>query len=553
VLSNDKDVANHFNKYFTSIADKLESSMPLASEDPLKHVESQCNSFVCLPTTASEVLSVINSFKNKGSDLKSVPTLAFKVVAEIVSPVVADLINLSFNRGTFPNNLKVARVIPVFKAGSRDSANNYRPISTLHVLNKIFEKVMYVRLDEYIRKYSVLSVNQFGFKRGSSTVDAVLRFSDEVYNVFNSKSYLLAVMLDFSKAFDTVNHLILLGKLQKIGVRGAANDWFRSYLTNRKQFVCINGVNSELRSVTSGVPQGSILGPLLFLLYINDMSRVSRELQFVHFADDTTVFLEGSNLSELFDVMNRELDKIDKWLSCNRLSINLSKTSYMIFSNRDKNVNKTLLVRDVNISETDVTKFLGILIDNRLSFNYHIKNVCNKVSKSCGILRKLSSMIPPTVLRTLYSTLVLPHLQYGLPVWGASCRTGLARLGRLQDRVVRLFCPPAPNNLVYRNNRLLPFEDLYKSSVAIKFYQYYKQDFGNYFQNKIISSECSHSYHTRFSNNNMLNYPVVTVSKMFSSFFFRGVSIWNQIPSHIRNEPSLVSFKFRLKRFCLNA
>jgi hypothetical protein len=259
------------------------------------------------------------------------------------------LFNESVLAGLFPNCLKLARVIPIFKSGDTEQASNYRPISTLPVISKLFEKLMYRRFDSFLSKYKILTPCQFGFRSGRSTADAVLEFCDTIYNTVNLGGSVLSVFLDFSKAFDTVNHQILLSKLDHYGVRGLAHDWFRSYLSNRSQYVEVNCIRSEPTFMSHGVPQGSTLGPLLFLLYVNDMNNSSNVLQFVHFADDTTVSLPCESVGLGAGIMNSELSRVDAWLATNRLSLNIKKSSYMLFSATNLVPPFDIRVRDVLI------------------------------------------------------------------------------------------------------------------------------------------------------------------------------------------------------------
>jgi hypothetical protein len=541
---NPEDTSKIFNDYFSSVATDLENQIPVNNVDPLQYMTPHCQSFVCLPTDSHEVNGLILSFKNKNSDLGSIPSFIYKRIADVLAPVVADLINCSFTTGVFPDFLKIARVIPIYKSGTKTSASNYRPISTLHFLSKVFEKAMHIRLDNYFSRFDIISPKQFGFRKKSSTSDAILQFSDEIYNVLNNKKYLISVMLDFQKAFDTVNHSILLRKLCALGIRGIILDWFQSYLSNRKQFVCIENIHSDVRTVCTGVPQGSILGPLLFIVYINDMSVCCPGLNLVHFADDTTVFSSGSDLDALYELMNRELIEVDRWLCCNKLSLNIAKTQCMIVSNRNKLNNNSIVIRRLPVSMVNQTKFLGIFIDDRLSFKLHVQSVTNKISKSCGILKKLSHFIEPYILKKLYFSLVYPHLLYGVVVWGGSCRTGLAKLQRLQDKSVRLWCVGPLN---YHANKLLTVNDIYVLSVLNKFYQYYCLGESSFFFNKILVDQINHEHATRFKTNNNLNFPRVNTYSFKSCFYYRGITEWNKLPNEIRGMKSLNAFKNTVK------
>ena len=254
------------------------------------------------------------SFSNKGCNKASIPNSLYKSIADSLSNSIASLVNESLLCGEFPDILKRARVVPIFKKGTATLCSNYRPISTLHFVSKVFEKVVKTRVSSYVNKYDLISVNQFEFQKSKSTIDAVLRFTNSLYESYNNKSNTIAIYLDFQKAFDSIDHGILLRKLYKLGIRGTCHSWFKSYLSNREQFVSVGGSESALLSIRSGVPQGSVLGPLLFILFINDMSACAPSLQFTHFADDTTVSYTNTDIGGVVDVANEGLRCIDVWL-----------------------------------------------------------------------------------------------------------------------------------------------------------------------------------------------------------------------------------------------
>ena len=325
-------IANIFSSYFSSLAQSLNANIPASMDDPLEYLDSpQLNSFVISHVTEDEVCSVLSKMKNKNCNLYDIPTYIVKKLAPLVSPLIADIFNMSVVSGSFPSCLKFSTIVPIFKKGDSKLKENYRPISTISVFCKLIEKLMANRMIDYLDKYNIVYDNQFGFRRGFSTSDAVLRFADECSEALNCRKYLFAVLLDFSKAFDTVSHSILLRKLEYYGYRGNVLNWFRSYLQNRQSRVRIDNSFSPYMVYSMGVPQGSILGPILFILYINDLHRTTDNLDFIHYADDTSVILSGNDLNTTTAVLNNSLNLIDKWLISNRLSLNISKTSYTCY------------------------------------------------------------------------------------------------------------------------------------------------------------------------------------------------------------------------------
>ena len=248
-----------------------------------------------------------------------------KTVAPHIAAPFAHICNISFETGIFPTGMKLAKVTPIYKNDAHDEFSNYRPISLLPNFSKILEKLMFNRLTDFVNRCEILYEQQYGFRQNFSTDLALIELSDKIAEAMDNKKHMMGIFIDLSKAFDTLNHSILLQKLSNYGIRGVANDWFKNYLTNREQYVIYNNILSSKCTITTGVPQGSILGPLLFLLYINDISNSSAILKFVLFADDTNIFYSCENFEILCSTVNRELREVIQWFKSNRLLVNLKK------------------------------------------------------------------------------------------------------------------------------------------------------------------------------------------------------------------------------------
>ena len=259
-----------------------------------------------------------------------------KYVKESLIQPLLHICNMSLSNGVFPDVLKIARVVPIHKNGQTGDFNNYRPISVLPFFSKLLEKLVYNRMLKFIDDFNIIHDNQFGFRRNRSTYMALNVLLDKFHESVTSKEYMIGLFMDLSRAFDTISHDILLNKLYKYGIRGLSYDWIKSYLSNRKQYVNYKNSSSDTLNVNIGIPQGSILGPLLFILYINDLHNVSDKLTLLQFADDSSFFVSGRSLPELFNVLQNEIVKIREWLNNNKLSLNISKTNYMIMTNQKK-------------------------------------------------------------------------------------------------------------------------------------------------------------------------------------------------------------------------
>ena len=376
-----KEIADRFNNFFVNVGSTLAKAIPPVSKSPTEYIkENMMNCFYIRPVTEIEIVNIISDFKDSAAGWDELKPSVIRGIKEFIKMPLRHICNLSFNTGVFPWELKVANVVPIFKSGDDMLFSNYRPVSVLPVFSKVIERLMYNRLIGFINDNDLLYEYQFGFQKGKSTYMALVILLDKISEALENGECVVGVFLDFSKAFDTVDHDILLMKMKSYGIIDTAYDWFKSYLCDRVQYVTYNAMQSNRSAITCGVPQGSILGPLLFLLYINDLSSVLKSCFSVLVADDTDVFIKGKNLQELCNRLNDELTNIQNWLSCNKLSLNVLKTHYIIFTPRNKIVDSI----DIKINNTAIervynTKFLGVHIDSQLSWKKQIDYTCKKI------------------------------------------------------------------------------------------------------------------------------------------------------------------------------
>ena len=421
---------------------------------------------------------------------------------------------------------------------------NYRPISILPCFSKIFERLVFDRLINFLFHHEIVYNAQFGFLLKRSTAHAVTHLSDLITQAFERKELAHCTFLDLSKAFDTLDHSILLRKLDHYGIRGVPLNWFKNYLNNRQQFVHYSKTDSNCSVINCGVPQGSILGPLLFVIYMNDISFVKSILVPILYADDTTLFHSHRSPSKAINVCN-EIDKYKSWFNVNKLSLNIKKTTTVLFS-PTHNINFDH--DESNLSPS--SKFLGVSIDNKLTWQSHIDLVSLKISKGIGILNRLKSFIPVRILVMLYNTLILPYLTYCNIVWGSAYSSRLKRLFILQKRAIRTvtksgYCDHTKP--LFLRLRTLNIFDLHHYQLAIFMYQYTHNVLPDVFSNMF-----SHfSSRTRNAKNYQLPQMRLTLSQ--HSVRFAGAKVWNNIPSDIRESPNIQLFKSRFKDYLLQS
>ena len=439
---------------------------------------------------------------------------------------------------------------------------------------------MHKRLYEFLEFHNILFENQFGFRKKNSTIFALMEITERIKETIDNGKFGCGIFIDLKKAFDTANHKILLTKLEHYGVRGQLLKWFESYLTDRKQYVFYNGVSSDVKNISCGVPQGSVLGPLLFLLYINDLPNVSEKLKFFLFADDTNIYYESEDLQSMEKIVNEELKQLTLWLNVNRLALNISKTNFLIFHvyNKPLQYNVTLIMNKKAIMQKEHIKYLGVIIDCHLNWKQHILNISKKISRSIGIMYRLKEFMNTKMLLKIYYSLIYSHIVYGIQVWGSACDTELNKILTVQKKAVRLLTkndhyplipgPLVSTNPLFKDLQILKVHDVFKLHVAKFIFSCLSFITPSIFFNWFILNHTLHNYNT-VSNINVImkNYFEIDHVVETNTLHVRGSRLvnygakllkvagpilWNSLPSDIRNSLSINSFKYSVKKYLID-
>ena len=382
---------------------------------------------------------------------------------------------------------------------------------------------------------------------------ALLILLEKITDALDNSEFAVCILIDFRKAFDTVDNNILLDKLYHYGIRGNALRWFNCYLTNRYQYVNYNNTSSDMKQITCGVPQGSILGPLLFLLYINDIASVSSALFSILFADDTTLFCRAKSLHELSTVINNELSNVMIWLNANRLSLNIDKTNFMIFRPKGKNeICPSININGSIIKEVDNAKFLGIIIDNKLNWLEHIKCISRKIAKGTGIIIKARKSFETETLLNLYNALIFPPISYCIHVWGTTASIHLQRLYVLQKKNIRIICgvrPRTHTEPLYKALDILNIDQVRDYSIALFMYKLMNHMLPSMFENMFIKTSDVHNYSTRQAD--MLYVQYASTKRPQRTIKHHGTKSWNSLCNSIPADCAISTYKQKLKAFLL--
>ena len=545
------DICNGLNEDFVNAGLNVQSSIKrdMTTNFTAKNKHKKApSSMKFRNVTEGHICKIVAKMKPKTSyGYDDISNVLLKNLISVIKSPLCILINKSLSSGTFPDLIIIAKVIPLHKGGELNISDNYRPISLLPVLSKVIEKIVYEQVVWHLDANSILFPKQFGFRRGHCTVDAVSALVGEILNSFEKNMMVLSVFIDLRKAFDSISHDLIIKKLEELGIRGTERAWFEDYLRNRKQFVMIDDTRSNQKIlVLVCVPQGSLLGVLLFQLFINSVNTALRFSSCILYADDTTIYVIGRNLHFLRTKMNANLNSLSVWLSQNNLKLNVKKTRGLLFHKDGLNPDPGLMVNGEPVIMTTEFQFLGILLDNQLSFLPHYKNLYSKLNSSCFIVRSLVRVLPTMCLRTLYFGFFNSHLSYGLTIWWPMLSNALQdKLIKIQKRIVR-----GINKSHFRDHCMPLFKKCHILTIAdqVKIENckiMYKLDRGLLpvpMQNLYKVSPCN--YNTRCTP---VLVPLFTSTKANRSFLCKPITEWGNLPNEVKNKASLKLFVKTLK------
>ena len=549
---NPQIITDKFNEYYANIATKVVQELPPTDANFLQYLPARDPvEILWEPCTTHEVKRIVKKCNDVKPGPDGIPMHIFKKNIEILAPVLSNVCNKSLQQGVFPEIHKKGVIIPIYKNKDKYEISNYRPICLLNAISKILEKLVANRIMAHLERNNLLSNSQYAYRKGMGTDLATTKFVSDVIHNFDRNQYSLSVFLDLTKAFDCVNHRILATKLKYFGINNLAYKWLVDYLHNRKQYVKYNGVVSKDSNINIGVPRGSILGPILFLIYIDDLNRAGHAGDLILFADDGNYYESSEDYFRLINSVDHNLSLITQWFLANQLSINIIKSEAMLFSR--KLIYFPLPPVTLNGSPIPYNftyKFLGLHLDFKLKWKNHLHHIGAKLSSVCGILYRTRNMITKDIAKTIYYSIAYSYLNYCNIVWSSCHPSHLQSLINIQKKLIRLvmkrnrWSPSAP---LFRELKALTLLDINKVNTLVFVYKSL---------NNVIRSPIDFQYRIineyNLRNNQSLVIPLHHTKQTELFVHVRGSRLWNEIPIELRLKPNVNSFKFNLKKYYLD-
>lgn len=507
--------------------------------------------------TAFEVKKIIDKLDvHKSTGLDGIGPNILRYCGDYITPAVAFIINKSIENGIFPDSLKEAFVIPIFKNGNKEDPNNYRPISILPTISKIFERHIATQIQSFFKDTNIIHETQSGFRQYHSCHTALTHLIDTWLKDVDSGKYVGAVFLDLRKAFDLVDHTILLHKLKLYHFSENTILLFKSYLSNRTQLIKVGNIKSNTMYVTSGVPQGSILGPLLFLLYINDISFTTSTGNIDLYADDSTLYESDNDIINVQNKLQDNLNVIKSWCLLNNMSIHPLKTKCMIICTKQKLKHCKelhLTIDGSTIENVTVQKILGVYVDNTLSWNVQINKVCSKVNSKLALLRRIYYFLTDDMKKLFYNAYIMSIFDYCCTIWGKGNKRYINKISKMQGRVAKVILnkPPRTSTTdLLKELHWLSFSDRCNYHTAVLIYKA-KNNLAPKYISNLLTFSSNEKYSLRSATHNDIVTPKHRTNYLKNSFNYTGAHVWNTIPTYIRSLVSINAFKCNYKKYLL--
>ena len=546
-------ISNKFNDYFANVATAVANDLgpsDASFEDylPPRHA----NDIPWELTNFNEIRQIVNKLRDVKAGPDGIPMAVIKKNIDVLGPVLCSIFNKSLTSGIFPKIHKKGIIVPIYKNKDAFDVSNYRPISLLNAVSKILEKIVAKRIISHLESNDLLSNSQFAYRKARGTDLATAKFVGDVLRNFDNNNYTCSIFLDLTKAFDCVCHNILATKLNHLGINDTAHKWLTDYLSDRIQCVKFDGCISNEKIVSIGVLQGSILGPILFLIYINDIQRAGQTGELLLFADDGNYYENSEDYSELINSVNNNLKYLIKWFVANRLAVNIIKTEAMLFSRKILYFPlQPIMLNETPISFNFTFKFLGLHLDFKLNWKFHIKFLCSKLSSVCGVLFRIRNKITQSIAKILYYSIVYPHINYCNIVWGSCYPSATQKLFIIQKKIVRLITYSnrwTPSSPLFSQLKVIKLPDIIKLNTALFVYKSINSLIPSPIQFQIRVVE---GYNLRIQNTIEIRIFHSRQTELF--IHVRGAKLWNEIPYEIRNTASIFSFKKCLNNMYLTS
>nr|CAI5833762.1 unnamed protein product [Callosobruchus analis] len=552
--NSEDSIQSTLNKFFVDSINNIVSSIP-QSNSILENME------VCKSTgnlsyfpiiTLNRLRKTIMQLNSKATGDELLTVRLIKELFDTIGYPLLNIINTSLQNGILPPELKKSTVVPVPKTRNPGKYEDLRPINLMPVVEKILEILVHGELVDHLVKNEILYEGQSGFRQDHSCETACQLVCAKWKKEIDEGKIIVSVFVDLKRAFETIDRKRLLEKCEKYGLKGVVLKWLNDYLSNRWQRVKIENVYSECLKVEHGVPQGSVLGPLLFLIYINDIQHFLKESFISLFADDTLISVSGSNIKHVVEIVNREMIHLSEWLKCNKIKLNVQKTKCMVIGSRHNcqrvSDNISVKIDDISISVVDQIKYLGVQIDQQLNFSKHVDYICKKLGKKIGYFRRIAPKLSTWCKRVVYNTIIYPHFTYCSSLLIACSAEDKHKLQLLLNKCMRILlgCSKyTPIRDMLNNLKFLNIEQIIQEANLVLLFKIINKKAPNYFEKFMYKRMDVTDYNIRTKDHYCIDR--YRSKSMEKSLFIEGLKLYNKLPLIVKNSPNVQIFKKRLR------